>query len=116
MGYTVVSTDAVGQMPLIISFGEGAGIHLALLGGGGKEVLFSGIFWVGEVYVKDASRFVLFYNVQKRKNIVIIIYTSSCARSARFATCARSSLLLSLRTSIFIVCCGVVHCCSYMYT
>ena len=42
LGYTVVSTDAVGQMPLspekndAISFGEGAGIHLTLLGGGGK--------------------------------------------------------------------------------
>ena len=46
LGYTVVSTDAVGQMPLINIIWEGPGIHLALLGGGGKGVLFSGMFWV----------------------------------------------------------------------
>ena len=46
--------------------------------------------------------------------IVTINITSSWARSARFATCARSSLRsLSLRSSINIVCCGVVDCCSH---
>ena len=43
-------------------------------------------------------------------SFIFIIITSSCARSARFATCARSSLCSlcqSLRTSI-ILCCGIV--------
>ena len=40
--------------------------------------------------------------------------TSSCARSARFATCARSSLR-SFCHCANIVCCGVVHRCSHQH-
>ena len=61
--------------------------------------------------------------------ILSVLYTtSSCARSARFATCARSSLrslclcaiVLEARCVHFvfvliIVCCGVVHRCSHQH-
>ena len=54
----------------------------------------------------------LFYNVQKRKNIVTIIilyiiYTSSCARSACFATSARISLLSLCHYALQLILCVV---------
>ena len=51
-------------------------------------------------------------------NIMLHIITSSCARSARFATCARSSLrspcLYTLKVQLIVIlCCGVGHDCSH---
>ena len=53
---------------------------------------------------------------QTTKNLNVL--TSSCARSARFATCARSSLRSPCRHTlkvqlIVILCCGVVYDCSH---
>ena len=47
-----------------------------------------------------------------------MIYTSSCAHSARFATCARSSLrsqcLHAFKVRLIVIlCCGVVYDCSH---